>query len=213
VALLCLIQLHIHIEPGYFVGEILPAAGESAQQRHVAGRKKNGRQPAEDTWMPDTSPPTGIPRGVQPYFKLHGSSNWRDTQDLPLYIAGGNKPRLIAQFPAIKWCHDEFEKQLMKSDTRLLVIGYSFADDHINESIIKAVNETKKLRFFVIDPSGHQVVYRANSSYGESIYDSNTPLDQAFHAGLMGATSRPLFEAINSDDMVFSSVKKFLQLP
>jgi len=76
----------------------------------------------------------------QPYIKLHGSSNWFDTfNGQPMLVIGGNKPEVIARHPILKWNHEQFRAYLSKPDTRLMVIGYRFRDEHINNAISQAV--------------------------------------------------------------------------
>src|SRR5262249_27427358 len=87
----------------------------------------------------------------QPYFKLHGSSNWR-MGDSTLLIMGGNKGADIEKHFLLRSYRDRFIDALSQVDSRLLVIGYSFQDQHINEIIAKSVAAGVKL--FVIDALG-----------------------------------------------------------
>jgi hypothetical protein len=81
-----------------------------------------------------------IPPGIQPYFKLHGSCNWNDgPTGSRILIMGGQKAVSIAQFPILTWYHQEFRNYLMRPGARLMVVGYSFSDVHINEAITDAI--------------------------------------------------------------------------
>src|SRR5262249_33640609 len=106
--------------------------------------------------IPNRSPDTtfAVEKNRQPFFKLHGSSNWIDTsKGHPLVVMGGNKPEAIRQHPILEWNHERFREYLSKPETRLMVIGYSFRDDHINRAIGAAV-DAGALRLFIIDPLG-----------------------------------------------------------
>jgi hypothetical protein len=50
----------------------------------------------------------------------------------------------------------EFEDQLSKSD-RLIVVGYSFRDEHINEVIRRWTRDDKERTIALIDPDPHEV--------------------------------------------------------
>src|SRR6266566_215451 len=109
-------------------------------------------------WTPLNPGEFAVSTDHQPYFKLHGSSNWIDkTNGRPLLVMGGNKPSAIRQHPILKWNQERFTEYLSKADTRLMVIGYSFGDDHINRAIGDAVDRGT-LRLFIIDPLGLDVL-------------------------------------------------------
>jgi hypothetical protein len=104
--------------------------------------------------------PTGemAARGnMQPYFKLHGSSNWQDGQGEPVLIMGSAKSGAIDRFPILKAYHDVFRQTLSRSGAKLMVIGYSFQDDHINHVISDGSNKAG-LGTFLVDPAGRDVL-------------------------------------------------------
>lgn len=163
---------------------------------------------AEDIWVPADANDLRMPDRLQPLFKLHGSSNWEDAEGGQLLVVGGNKSRTIESQAALSWCFNQFVEQIAEGSSRLLVIGYGFHDDHINQHIIKAVNR-HELRFFVIDPHGADVVRRANPSFGGAIYGPNE-LDAAFRVGLVGASRRTLSETFGGDTVSHKHVTRFL---
>jgi hypothetical protein len=69
---------------------------------------------------------------TQPTYKLHGSSNWVDETGEQLQIVGGDKTANIASSRVLSLYKQEFERRLRLPDTRLMIIGYGFHDDHIN---------------------------------------------------------------------------------
>ena len=125
-----------------------------------------------------------------------------------MLVLGGGKARTIEADATLKWISQRFRDDLCQGNS-ILVIGYSFGDEHINASIIDAVTQ-HGLRFFVVDPHGSDVVRRANGSYGGAVYDPNTSLVRAFRAGLVGASRRPLTATFGDDTVSFENVTRFL---
>lgn len=113
----------------------------------------------KDTWVPLED--FRIENGLQPCFKLHGSSNWKDSEGGSLLVIGGNKSRTIRSHAILTWYFEQFREILSEGGARLVVIGYGFRDPHVNDVIIGAVQRSG-LQFFVIDPSGSDVVRHAN---------------------------------------------------
>jgi hypothetical protein len=90
--------------------------------------------------MMEPNPPDfQLSPSIQPYVKLHGSVNWMESNTgQRMLIMGGAKTALIGRFPLLKWYQDEFRKALMQPGARLMVMGYSFSDEHINDAIFTA---------------------------------------------------------------------------
>jgi len=120
------------------------------------GAERRGlSDPTKLTWRP-----TGemkVLRNLQPYYKLHGSSNWRDEQNEPVLIMGSAKSGAIDRFPVLKAYHDTFRQILHQPNTKLMVIGYSFQDDHINQVICDA-SAGRGLGTFLVDPNGRDAL-------------------------------------------------------
>lgn len=122
-----------------------------------------GMQPRETGLYPylgelralDSTPSIG--EGFQPYVKLHGSSNWR-TDSGGLMIVGGNKFIGIRSSSLLDWNFRTFEDYLRHPECRLMVVGYSFRDNHINNAIAHAINAATGLQIFIVDPIGLDVV-------------------------------------------------------
>jgi hypothetical protein len=88
-------------------------------------------------------------KGRTNYIKLHGSSEWRDASG-ELLIIGGNKQTRLEKSPLLKAYQEVFKKVLCSGDMKLLVIGYSFSDEHIN-SIINTAMQDYALKMWVWD--------------------------------------------------------------
>jgi hypothetical protein len=104
---------------------------------------------AQPPAVPTVVPDGGFPlAGRLNYIKLHGSVDWPGDGGM---VVGGGKPELIAAHPLLSWYRDVFRQVCSHNDVRLMVIGYSFNDPHINETIANGVRGNG-LRFYVINP-------------------------------------------------------------
>lgn len=72
------------------------------------------------------------------YIKLHGSFNWRSSDGHSRMVIGKNKRGQIASEPLLEFYFNTLVKELSQKYVQLLVIGYSFLDEHINEVIAKS---------------------------------------------------------------------------
>lgn len=73
------------------------------------------------------------------YVKLHGSYNWRSVDGSKTMVIGTSKLAQIQCHPLLAWYHKIFHSVLCRPNCRLLVIGYSFRDSHINKAIATAI--------------------------------------------------------------------------
>lgn len=138
---------------------------------------------------------------LQPYFKLHGSIDIQDGRNMML-ILGGDKKTDIAKHPLLQSYHAQFRWRLNMPRARLMVIGYSFADAHINKIIFDAVENGLKL--FLVGPDGATTI-GANKSF---------PLNpsQTIKDAIVGASSRPLRSTLSGADMVeLMKIERFFQ--
>lgn len=116
------------------------------------------QQISGDIWRPNGQY-SGLQIGsaVQPYIKLHGSTDWETESGSSVLIMGNAKSGSIEKFPLLRWYHQEFESHLRRGNAKLMVIGYSFQDEHINKVILDASNACG-LKTFIIDPLGRAVL-------------------------------------------------------
>jgi len=145
---------------------------------------------------------------IQPYFKLHGSSNWSGPDGRATLIMGGNKSHAILGTPILKWYHEEFEKCLFAGAARLMVVGYGFHDRHINDLIIKAIRD-HNLKMFNVSPEGADHARAVNSTRGCDIYAANE-LNEAFELGLVGASRRGVAEIFGSNGNELAKLYRFV---
>ncbi len=144
---------------------------------------------------------------LQPTLKLHGSSNWRDSDDNTMLVIGGNKSADIGANGVLARYFTTFREMLSEGDTRLFIIGYGFRDKHVNDAIVDAAIHCG-LKFFVVDPYGSGIARRVNPSSGGTIY-AKGPLDEAFERGLIGASTRTLSETFGRDRISHEAVMRF----
>jgi hypothetical protein len=157
--------------------------------------------PAKSRWRPLGISEFKVEHRSQPYFKLHGSWRWEDNAGQQLMVMGGSKAMSISGYPVLDWYQQEFERRL-SGDTRLMVIGYGFHDQHINETILD-VARNGGLRLFLIDPAG---VDAANPTRHLQVRGPNP-----FKELIRGASNRSLSEIFGSDPVAHISVTKFLE--
>jgi SIR2-like domain len=158
-------------------------------------------------WMPETGHFKIEPR-LQPYIKLHGSSNWiREGEPPSLLVLGGGKEIEIAQDPLLRWYLQVFSEALRRPGAKLMVIGYSFGDEHINKAIEDAA-DLGGLTAFIVDPAGVDVLknHKMRSdgvTYPQSIRDRLSP-------HIRGASRRALSSTFGNDRVEHHKVMSFL---
>jgi hypothetical protein len=146
------------------------------------------------------SPPFSVTERKQPYFKLHGSSNWRGDDGSRLLIVGGNKTASIAASPLLTWYENEFRDALLDPGARLMVIGYGFTDAHINNHLRDGAAAGMKL--FIIDPNGVDVIDTLRAS-------GRCNFGTSLQACLIGASRRDLLTTLTRDFVERAKIMHF----
>ena len=78
-----------------------------------------------------------------------------------MLIVGGNKTASIDKVDVLTRYQTEFESKITEQNSYLMVIGYSFSDNHINKIIESAT--FGGLKIFVIDICGVDVIDKRSS--------------------------------------------------
>jgi hypothetical protein len=117
------------------------------------------------------------------HIKLHGSINWRLSGGSSSIVMGRRKPLTIAKSPLIDWYHRVFEQVMFSGDVRLMVIGYGWGDEHINDPIADAV-QNRGLQIYSWNPQ-HPREMLAGRHRGDDIL-----------RGIMGFSTRPMTEVM-----------------
>jgi hypothetical protein len=129
----------------------------SPGMRFMPNFRPTGARQDKFALMQPNPPFTSFGGGVQPYVKLHGSVNWVESDHgKRIIIMGGQKAVSIGLYPILSWYHDEFRRMLCRPSAKLMVIGYSFTDSHINDAIVAGLEAGLKL--YVIDPFALKVL-------------------------------------------------------
>jgi hypothetical protein len=147
-------------------------------------------------------PFNSLPGIYRPYIKLHGSCNWMEgPTGNRILIMGGHKAVSIDQFPILTWYHQLFREYLLRADARLMVIGYSFSDAHINTVIGEGVE--RGLKIFIIDPDGVDVLAKQTFDGDEEKYMKK------LNPNIIGASRRLLTSIFGGDVVEYGRVMKF----
>lgn len=148
-----------------------------------------------------------MPPGIQPYIKLHGSCNWNDgPSGGRILIMGGQKAVSIGQFPILTWYHQQFRNMLMRAGARLMVIGYSFSDAHVNDAIMVAIKRGD-LKLFLVDPAGDKILDKRDPR--AMIPDHPGPLLDTIPPRIIGISQRPISTTFNSDIVEHGNLCRF----
>lgn len=139
---------------------------------------------------------------TQPIFKLHGSVNWKSDDDSSLLVIGTGKELAIQRIPLLAWYQMKFREILAAGDTRIMVIGYSFSDDYLNDVLTDAASN-RGLKMYLVNTAGLDALDRQPAAVIK-----NHRLRDAIP--LVGMSTRLLRETFRTDDLSFNSFQRFL---
>lgn len=88
-------------------------------------------------------------RSADQYIKLHGSFGWLSSDGKDQIVITKNKKEFIDNEPLLKCYFNLFRETLTSPNKKLIVVGYSFKDKHINKVITEGFK--KGLKLYVID--------------------------------------------------------------
>lgn len=174
------------------------------------GAEVPGLRNAQDTeWMPPgfytpANPPFNVRDRYQPYFKLHGSSNWAAEGGKAMLILGGGKETEIQKHPLLAWYFSEFERCLTAN--QIVIIGYSFNDEHINKRLKAACG--RSARFFIVDPTGVEVIDKRNPM--AQIAQPRGEFMEAMLPCIDGASRRNLLATLENDNVERTKLNHFM---
>ena len=144
--------------------QILPASGtrwngfESPGTRPVPDPSLTGIADSHRRRWSPMEPPFSVSNRIQPHFKIHGSSNWATADGRNLLVMGGDKEFMIREHKILRWYYEQFQRRLAIGGTRLMVIGYSFSDRHIQRCDYRSRAKRNLDRMFLVDPAGWDVL-------------------------------------------------------
>jgi hypothetical protein len=189
---------------------------ELAANRRWKGWQRPGLKPLQPASSHDYGPQAAVMAmqtpddanftvayGLQPYFKLHGSSNFLRDPGGRIIVMGGNKAAGITDEPLLRWYQQQFEDYLDRAE-KLMVIGYSFTDPHINQAIQSAA--ARGLRIFIVDPEGIDVLDKNKRMAIKVIH----PLVEHIAPYVVGASRRSVTSTFGGDHVEFTKLDRFL---
>jgi hypothetical protein len=105
-----------------------------------------------------------------------------------------------------------FQSQIYEGSKKLLVIGYGFGDDHINDVLLKGVQE-HGLSIYVISPSDPETL--RNKLEGRPAHFGSYEVSKYFKIwhgvrGYFPYTLRQIFPPDQSETTIFREIKKSL---
>ncbi|HWZ65948.1 MAG TPA: SIR2 family protein [Patescibacteria group bacterium] len=120
---------------------------------------------------------------VMHLYKLHGSVDWRlvderieqvdpdtitNVEDSVMVYPGSHKYQASYSMPFYEMI-SRFQSTVRETNTTLLIIGYSFGDDHINRIILEAAASNLGLSIYIISPSAADMSSTKNSEILKNI--------------------------------------------
>jgi hypothetical protein len=179
-------------------GKMLGAQSPGLVQETMAGQPY-----AHPGLFRPADPPYSVPPRIQPYFKLHGSSHWRALNGMTVLIMAENKGSQIDGVALLDWYRSEFRKRLSEPDAKLMIVGYSFRDPHINEILAASVKTGLKL--FIIDPGGLGVLDNTPKIAGRPLLDE-------LRDAIEGGSRRPFPTSVTTDEIERQKIQRFFPL-
>ena len=122
------------------------------------------------------------------YMKLHGSLNWRSSEDRSRIVMGDANYKIeqIQAEPLLDFYINQFQGAINSGKVQLLVIGYGFRDRHINKFLLKAVNE-HELNIHIISTTNEEKFKEILKSTSKEIFWDEDNRDEQSGTKLCGA--------------------------
>jgi hypothetical protein len=197
-----LLELHYgHLElaePRRWNGHYFPGLNVPPGWHNATGALLRDR--LDQVWTPGE---LRLENNLQPIYKLHGSVNWKEG-DSDMLVLGGNKAGTIAGTRLLKRYAEEFRRYLEMPDPRIMVIGYGFRDQHIDQMLLEAWKKSG-LRMFIVGPTGRRVLNKQPPNATIRVPD---PLEEI---PIIGESVRPLTSTFNGDDLEHDDLLGFFR--
>lgn len=147
--------------------------------------------------------PVGNDPQRQPVYKLHGSIDWSDDSG-DLFVARGGKEFHIHSKPILVEYFRVFRELLLQPNARLMIIGYGWADDHVNRLIFDAAKANASLGIFHVHPDGRDAIHRGRT---EPISSYSTPTLASLRC--IGEPRRSLSTTFGGDILEYDKLMRF----
>ncbi|QOJ31425.1 MAG: SIR2 family protein [Gammaproteobacteria bacterium] len=143
----------------------------------------------------------------QPIYKLHGSIEWTDGTD-SLFVVGGGKEAYIQEKPLLTQYFKILKDYLHQPNTRLMIIGYGFADNHVNQLIESSSQANPSLSVYYVHPHGRDAIRRGVQN--RAVIQPIPPLADV---PCIGESRRPLTTTFGGDTLEYDKVMRFFEWP
>lgn len=137
------------------------------------------------------------------YIKLHGSYGWKSANGSNQLVIGKNKVGSIGNEPLLKCYFNLFESVIRQGSKKLLIIGYGFQDQHINEVLLDGV-KNHGLKIFIVGQNPRSVKERIENGH----YYAKEILSGV--RGYFPYTLKEIFPANQEDTVYFNDIKNAL---
>lgn len=91
------------------------------------------------------------------YIKVHGSHGWVSGTGERQMVFGLNKLEAIQKEPLLMFYLNRMNEILNRQGVKVLVIGYSFRDPHINNCLLDAI-EQSRIKLYILSPERPEVL-------------------------------------------------------
>lgn len=123
---------------------------------HVQALNENG----DFCVLPSTINNNDVITSTFSYIKLHGSQNWLSSDGSRAMVLGMGKNEQVQREPLLAKYFEIFKETLSLGDVRLLIVGYGFRDEHVNE-IMKEAIEKHGLKIYIVSPESPNEFHRS----------------------------------------------------
>lgn len=176
---------------GHYFPGIAPSGSRGIDPKEIVDRRRQ------------VNTLSGLQDNLQPIFKLHGSVDWTDGSG-NLFVVGGGKESYIRSKPILSQYFDLFRQYLLRPKVRLMIVGYGFADEHVNKLLTDASQANPSLGVFHVHPEGRDAVHQGQRER-VAIYDP--PMLASLPC--IGESRRPLSSTFNGDTLELGKLKRF----
>jgi hypothetical protein len=118
-------------------------------------------------------------------------------------VFGNQKHADITNQPLLRHLNGEFFRHLNLPDTRLMIIGYGFGDEHINNMIVNSY-ALKRYPIYSLNPQGRSQLKLMNNTRFAPIYVSK-PIENI----PISWFTRPLSSTFNGDSVEHNMLNEF----
>ena len=133
------------------------------------------------------------------YIKLHGSWNWLSSENkTPQMVIGRGKRIAMRQEPLLEIYYELFGQVLKRQNHKLMIIGYGFGDDHINQVIADAIQHND-LKVHIVNPSSPKAF---------KDWICKTPAGNVIWEGLFGYYPNTLLDIFPTDGLISIPLKQ-----